>query len=574
MLSHLPYPSDVPDEVRRVEEQLLGPGGIFELVEEDVEGERVQVVKNRARSLRELLVNSLAQGDNEYAAFTSDADSFRRFSYAEHARLVASTAAVLRDEYGVGPGDRVAILGANSPEWIVTFWATVALGGIAVGLNGWWTEPEIRYGVDDCEPRVLVGDERRLARLGDRDAGVPTVVMERDFESVWRAYDDAPLPDAPIAEDDPAVILYTSGTTGRPKGAINTHRNVIAFLTSNFISGARAMMLAPPPPPDAPPAPPNCSMVTSPLFHVSGLHAAAVMAVAVGMRTVWLTGRFDPVVAMRVIESERVTAWGFTGTVLHRFVNHPALEQYDLTSLRTLGGGGSPIAPALQERAKQAMPWLRNTMSIGYGSTETAALLTSNTGAEYDAHPDSVGRPNATVELEIRDDDGDPLPLGEEGEVCARGPMIMPGYWRRPEDTSAAFWPGRWLRMGDVGRIDDGRLYLASRKRDLIFRGGENVYPIEIEHRLEAHPRVLEAAVVGVDHAELGQEVKAYVVAVDGEVVTADELGAWCAEALAYYKVPTHWEIRAEPLPRTATGKVVKAALDDASQLGFVADDS
>ncbi len=301
-MSPLPYPSDVPEEVRAIEAQLLGPGGIFEVVEEEVEGERIQVVKNRPRSLRELLVGSLAQGDKEYAAFTSDAVDFRRFSFAEHARLVASTASVLRDEYGVGPGDRVAILGANSPEWIITFWATVALGGIAVGLNGWWTEPEIRYGVDDCDPKVLVGDAKRLARLGGRDAGVPTVVMEDGFDALWHAHADAPLPEQPIGEDDAAVILYTSGTTGRPKGAVNSHRNVIAFLTSNFISGARSMMLAPPRPPDAPPPLPPCSLVTSPLFHVSGLHAAAVMAVAVGMRTVWLTGRFDPVVALEVIQ--------------------------------------------------------------------------------------------------------------------------------------------------------------------------------------------------------------------------------------------------------------------------------
>ncbi len=564
-MSGVPYPSDVPEAVRRVEAQLLGPGGIFELVEEHVEGTPVQVVKTRARSLGELLQKSLAQGDTEWAGFTDDGVVFRRFTYSEHARLVASTATVLRDEYGVGPGDRVAILGANSPEWIVTFWATVALGAIAVGLNGWWTEPEIRYGIEDCEPKLLVADAKRLSRLGATGAGVPTVVMEDGFAALWHSHADAILPDPPIAEDDPAIILYTSGTTGRPKGAINTHRNVIAFMTSNFISGARSMMLAPPPPPDAPPAPPNCSMVTSPLFHVSGLHAAAVMGLAAGLRTVWLTGRFDPVVAMRVIESERITAWGFTGTVLHRFVNHPDIAAFDLSSLRTLGGGGSPIAPALQEQAKQVMPQLRMSMSIGYGSTETAALLTSNTGAEYDAHPDSVGRPNATVELEIRDDAGNTLPLGEEGEVCARGPMVMPGYWRRPEATAEAFWPGRWLRMGDVGRIVDGRLYLASRKRDLIFRGGENVYPVEIEHRLEAHPRVLEAAIVGVDHPELGSEVKAYVVPVDGEAVTAEELGEWCGEALAYYKIPTHWEIRAERLPRTATGKIVKAALDDPS---------
>jgi acyl-CoA synthetase (AMP-forming)/AMP-acid ligase II len=565
-MSAVPYPSDVPVEVQEVEAQLLGPGGFFEVVEEEVAGERLRVVANRARSLREMLVNSVAQGDKEYAAFTGDAEHFRRFTFAEHARLVASTAAVLRDEYGVGPGDRVAILGANSPEWIVTFWASVSLGAIAVGLNGWWTEPEIRYGVADCDPKVLVGDARRLARLGAQDAGVPTVVIEDGFEAIWRAHADAPLPEQPIAEDDAAVILYTSGTTGRPKGAINTHRNVIAFLTAQFISGARSMMLAPPPPPDAPPPLPPCAMVTSPLFHVSGLHAAAIMSLAAGFRGVWLTGKFDPVVAMKVIESERVTSWGFMATLLTRFINHPDVTRYDLTSLVNLGGGGSPIPPALQERTKQLFPHLRKTMSVGYGSTETAALVTTNTGAEYDAHPDSVGRPNAGVELDIRDEDGNSVPLGEEGEVCARGPMIMPGYWNRPEDTAAAFWPGRWYRMGDVGRIVDGRLYLASRKRDLIFRGGENVYPIEIEYRLEEHPDVLEAAIVGVDHPDLGQEVKAYVVPVPGASVTGADLAAWVGEALAYYKVPSQWEIRSEPLPRTATGKIVKNALADASQ--------
>ena len=564
-MSRLPYPSDLPAEVRQVEETLLGPGGMFEIVEEEVHGARIQVVKNRPRSLRELLVGSLAHGDKEYMAFTSDAVDYRRFTFAETGRLVASTAAVLHDEYGVGPGDRVAILGANSPEWLVTFWATTALGAIAVGLNGWWTEPEIRYGVEDCDPKVLVGDAKRLARLGDRDAGVPTVVMEDGFDALWHAHTDLALPDQPIDEDDAAIILYTSGTTGRPKGAINTHRNVVAFIMSSFISGARSMMLAPPRPPDAPPPLPPCSMVTSPLFHVSGLHAAGVMAVAVGMRTVWLTGRFDPAVALAVMESEQVTTWGFMATLLNRLINHPGIEEYDLSSLTNLGGGGSPIPPALQERTKQLFPHLRKTMSIGYGSTETAAMLTSNTGAEYDLHPDSVGRPNACVEIDIRDELGQSLPLGEEGEVCTRGPMIMPGYWRRPEATAEAFWPERWYRMGDVGRIVDGRLYLASRKRDLIFRGGENVYPVEIEHRLEEHPDVLEAAIVGVDHPDLGQEVKAYVVPVPGATVTDADLAAWVGEALAYYKVPTIWDLRDEALPRTATGKIVKTALDDVS---------
>jgi len=562
----LPLPSDLPPRIREIEEQLTGPGGPFEVVEEDVFGEPMVVMQHRAHSLRELLQGSLNHGDAELMGFTADGATWRRFSFAEHGRLVASTAAALRDRYGVGSGDRVAILAANCPEWIVTFWAATALGAVAVGLNGWWTAPEIRYGVEDSDPKVLVADARRLARLEGADPGVPVVEIESEFDALWHHDDDAELPDAPIGEDDPAIILYTSGTTGRPKGAINTHRNVVAFVTTNFLSGARTMMFSPPPAD----LPPNCSMVTSPLFHVSALHAAAVMLLAAGSRSVWLTGRFDPEVALRVIESERVTSWGFTGTVLHRLVHHPKINQYDLSSLRTVGGGGSPIAPALLRTTQEVIPHLRESLSIGYGSTETAALLTSNVGPELAAHPDSVGRPNATVGIDIRDPEGNSLSVGEEGEVCARGPMIMPGYWRRPEDTAAAFWPHGWLRMGDIGRIVDGRLYLASRKRDLIFRGGENVYPTEIEHRLEEHPDVLEAAVVGVDHAELGQEVKAYVVPMGDATPSTDDLATWCGETLAYYKVPAHWELRSEPLPRNATGKIVKAALDDSSDLGFV----
>lgn len=213
----LPLPSDMPEDVQRVEAQLTGPGGYFEVVEEDVLGERMSVMKNRTRSMRELLTNSVNFGDAEYAGFTSDGANWRRYTYAEHARLVASTAAVLRDEYGVVPGDRVAILGANSPEWIVTFWAATALGAVAVGLNGWWTAPEIQYGVADSDPKVLVADARRLARLDGADVGVPVVEMETGFDALWHAHPNAALPDQPIAEDDPAIILYTSGTTGRPK---------------------------------------------------------------------------------------------------------------------------------------------------------------------------------------------------------------------------------------------------------------------------------------------------------------------------------------------------------------------
>ncbi len=568
-------PVGVPQEVARVEATLLAEGAPFELVDVEVDGVIIRSFKNRIRTLRDLLVRSVDFGDNTYMLATDGVEE-RRLSYAEHARLVASVATALHDRFDVRPGDRVAILGANRPEWVISFWAAIGLGAVAVGLNGWSTGSEIRYFLDDCEPKVLVADRKRIERLAGHDLGVPVVVMEDDFVEL-EAYAPAarfaapPFADVQVEEDDPAIILYTSGTTGRPKGAINTHRNVASYLMLNFYNGAKAAMLAPAPRPDDPPPRPHCQLVSSPLFHVSGLHSAAVMMLATGLKSVWLTGRFDPAVAMQVIERERCTGWSFTETVLHRMVNHPDVGKYDLSSITTVGGGGSPVAPSLIERTRRVFPNARRSVGIGYGQTECAALATLNNGQELIDFPMSVGRPLPTVELEIRDPLGSAVPEGIEGEVCVRGPMVMPGYWRRPEATAETIAPGRWLRTGDIGRMQGGRLYLSSRKRDLIFRGGENVYPVEIEKRIEDHPDVEECAVIGVDHPELGQTVKAVLVPRPGRTVDVESVRTWCAAELAYYKVPEHWEVRSDSLPRNAAGKILKDVLRDArADTGFV----
>jgi acyl-CoA synthetase (AMP-forming)/AMP-acid ligase II len=564
----------VPEELARVEATLLAPGGAFEIVDVEVGGVTIRSFKNRIRTLRDLLLKSVDFGDNTYMLAT-DGVHERRLSYAEHARLVASVATALRDRFGVQPGDRVAILGANCPEWVISFWAAISLGAIAVGLNGWSTGPEIRYFLDDCEPKVLVADRKRIERL-DGNAGVPVVSMEDDFAELEAYAPDARFADAPfdtvrVEEDDPAIILYTSGTTGRPKGAINTHRNMASYLMLNFYNGAKAAMLAPAPGPDDPPPLPPCQLVSSPLFHVSGLHSAAVMMLATGLKSVWLMGRFDPAVAMQVIERERCTGWSFTETVLHRMVNHPDVDKFDLSSIKTVGGGGSPVAPSLIERTRRVFPNARHSVGIGYGQTECAALATLNNGQELVDFPMSVGRPLPTVELEIRDPHGVAVPEGVEGEVCVRGPMVMPGYWRRPEATAETITPDRWLRTGDIGRMEGGRLYLSSRKRDLIFRGGENVYPVEIEKRIEDHPDVEECAVIGVDHPELGQTVKAVLVPRPGHTVDVEDVRAWCAAELSYYKVPEDWEVRSGSLPRNAAGKIMKDVLRDArADTGFV----
>jgi acyl-CoA synthetase (AMP-forming)/AMP-acid ligase II len=556
----------VPEGMAAVEAQLLGPGGFFEVTTAEVGGETMTVFANRLPNLRAALEAAAAFGDRDYFVF-ADREQQRIVTHAEHLRAVASTAQVLREEYGVEPGDRVAILAANCPEWIVTFWAAVSLGAIAVGLNGWWVGDEIRYGIADCEPKVLVVDRKRLARLDGEDPGVPTIVIEDEFDRIWHAHPDAPLPDVPIAEDDPALILYTSGTTGRPKGAVNTHRNVIAAIGMSFFHGARNAMSRPPEPNAG--DRPICQLVTYPLFHVSGLHMGAVAFMISGIRSVWTLGRFDEELVMELIETQGITGWSYTPTMLHRILHHPRLAEYDLSGLRQGGGGGAAFSPALLERARTAIPNIRASMGVGYGQTECAALATINAGEELVAFPESAGRPLPTVDLEIRADDGSVLPEGEDGEIVVRGPMVMPGYWRRPEATAETLLPGGWLRTGDIGRMEGGRLYLATRKRDLILRGGENVYPIEIENRLEAHPDVAEVAVIGVDDEVLGQEVKAVVVPVEGASLDPEELRAFCAETLAYYKVPAHWEIRSESLPRNALGKVVKAALTEPDAMQF-----
>lgn len=555
----------VPDDLARIEAELTASGGPFETEDALVLGERMRVFRRRASSLREHLVNSSRFGDSEYVLFTDGVEE-RRITFAEHLGAVASVAARLRNDFGVRPGDRVAIVAANCPEWIVTFWAAVSLGAVAAGINGWSTGPEIRYGVDDSDPVLLVGDRKRLARLEGADVGVPVVEIERDFEALWSSDPDADLPDQPIGEDDPALILYTSGTTGRPKGAVHTHRNVNALLGVNFFNGMRMVKFSPP----APDALPVCQLATMPLFHVSGLHNAAVAFLVSGVRSVWTTGRFDPELVMRLVERERITGWSVTPTMLHRVVEHPDFARYDLSSLRQVGGGGSTFSPALQRRTKEVVPGVRSSMGIGYGLTECTALATLNSGGELTDFPDSVGRPVPTMDIEIRGRDGTALPDGEDGEIHVRGPLVMLEYWRKPAETADVIGPGRWLRTGDIGRMDDGRLYLASRKRDLILRGGENIYPAEIENRLEEHPAVDEAAVVGVDHDELGQEVKAIVVVAGESDPDPGDLAAWVGIALAAFKVPVHWEIRRTPLPRNATGKVLKHLLVDGGEPTFV----
>lgn len=550
--------SDVEQAVRA---QLTAPGAPFEMVVEDVLGVPMRVFKNRARSLRELVVDSAKHGEAEYLI-----DGDERISFVEHLDRVASVARVLHDEYGIRKGDRVAIFAANCNEWAISFWATVSLGGIVSAMNGWWTADEFSHAMDLCEPRLLIGDRKRLERIRSAELATPVIEIERDFRRMAFDQSGSELPEVVISEDDPALILFTSGTTGRSKGALNSHRSICGFVQSSVYNGAVSAIAAARGAAPGGGSKPGASgkqtvLVTSPMFHLSMLYGAVVMQNVLGGRLVIMRGRFDPENTIRTIERERVTLWPALGSAAPLVAAHPDLPKYDLSSVDSIGIGGAPVSPAVQNALRAAFPSAALGLRMGYTSSEAVGIVANIGGAEYRDHPTSTGRIADGIEVEIRDESGRAVSGGVEGEIHVRSPYIMLEYWRNPEATKATIKPERWLAMGDIGRIEGGRLYINSRARDMILVNAENVYPVEVEYRLDAHAGVIESAVVAVDDPLTGQAVMAVVVTGEDNPLSADELESWCRETLAHYKVPTRWDFRRDRLPRNPTGKVLKTML-------------
>ncbi|MEV0974338.1 class I adenylate-forming enzyme family protein [Microtetraspora glauca] len=530
--------------------RLTGPGGDFELAEEDVLGARMQVYKNRARSLGQVLADSARFGDRDYIVTASE-----RLSFTEHLSQVASLATALRDEYGVRPGDRVAVNAANSPAWILSFWATVTLGAVAVGYNAWWSRREVAYALDHTEPTVVIADAKRAALV---EGDVTVLTVEDDIPRLARLHPDAALPTADVAEDDPAVILYTSGTSGRPKGAVHSHRNVTSVIEYHRMNDAMIRAFGGPSDPAD-----RRYLLALPLFHIASLHNLAVPRLATGSAVVMHQGAFDVDRVLRLIEKERVTNWGAVPTMAHRLIEHGDLSKYDLSSLTAFALASAPSSTAFKERLRQAFPPAKDALVDSYGLTETSTAVAAATPADLAEAPGTLGHPIMTVRVEIRDPLGEPLPEGEEGEICVRSPFNMLGYWKDPEATDRTIRADRWLHTGDIGVMEQGRIRLTTRRSDLILRGGENVYPAEIENVLAEHPAVLECVVIGVPHPDLGQEVMAVVVTDGEQPVSEDDLRAHAQGELAYFKVPSRWRITTERLPRNATGKVVRSDVEN-----------
>ena len=545
-------------------QELTGPGGFFEMTTEEVLGQTSAVFASRMRSLREMVANTANFGDREFLVLED-----QRLTFNDFITRVAEAATALHQR-GIGHGDRVAIFAANCPEWVVSFFAATSIGAIVSAYNGWWTTDEVDYATALSEPALVIADRPRLERSGSGQTGAPCLVIEDDWADFIAAGAGATLDDvdAPLAEDDPAVILFTSGTTGRPKGAVASHRGLIGFVQSTMMNGAvrvfAEMRTNPPSEDKGAPSPPAQAVTlgTSPLFHVSGLYGTTLINMTTGGKIVYRRGRFDPEAVLQLIQDEGVTAFAALGSIGSRLANHPRFGEFDTSSVVNVGFGGAPASPAVQDLMRQAFPSAAPAVGMGYGSSESVAVIAGIGGAEYRERPTSCGQVAIGFDVEIRGPDGQPLPTGSEGEIWARSAYTMLCYWNDPEATAATIDSDRWLNTGDIGRFDnDGYLYINSRARDMILRNAENIYPIEIEYRLDAHPSVAESAVFGVEHPEMGQEVKAVVVPTDDATVDPDDLAEWCLQVLAPYKVPTQWDISTTPLPRNAAGKVVKREL-------------
>jgi acyl-CoA synthetase (AMP-forming)/AMP-acid ligase II len=553
-----PDPPRLSDAARAA---LIGPGAPFEIVVEDVLGVPTEVFVRRPANLRALLLQAAERyGDRLYVVFPE----WKR-SYGEMPAAVASAAAVLQDRFGVGKGDRVAIAAANVPGWALAFWAATSLGAITVALNGWWTPPELAYGIELTTPTVVLGDTRRVARLQEAGCDVPVLDFERDL-AVLEGEPGAELPDVPIDEDDPYLILFTSGTTGRPKGALLSHRSNAHFIMAALLSGASGMALRGASGGAANARPP-CVISASPFFHVSGLNCQLVMATQTGMTIVYPpVGRWDVEQHLRLTAEHGATSWSLVPTQLWRILERDDLDRFDLSSLVQVGGGSAVWAPALLEKLEKKMPGVRPGLGTGWGMTETNGLGTSLRGELTYAHPDSIGQAYPTVEVQVRDPEtGGGVEDGVVGEICMRSAATFLGYWDNPQASAESLTTDRWYRTGDFGHIRDGLVFLEGRRRDLIIRGGENIYPAEIENRLAEHPDIAEAAVIGVPEPVLGQVVKAFVVPRHGVVLAPDEVRAFVGAALATYKVPSEIEV-VPSLPHNATGKVLKHVLEAPTQ--------
>jgi long-chain acyl-CoA synthetase len=507
------------------------------IAEKGVGSYRVKILHPRPRHLQSILTEAQKWGDREFLVFAS-----RRVTFSRFIRALGHCAKVIRGA-GIKSGDVVLLNGSNSPEWILAFWALVSIDAVVAQANAWWSASETTMAMNMLGARYLIADEKRRADLRDAYDVLPMEALEECFD-IQGAYDiDRPIPD----EERPAVLIFTSGTTGNPKAAVLSHRAVIACLHNIYAYRGRL-------PDEMLPSDPQMSLFCcNPLFHVGGMLLQCQTLLS-GHRLVLLEGRATGGAMMEVIERERINIWATVPTLLSRVVEQAQAKGKILGSVSSVSAAGSMVSTELMERASEVFPSAQNNRGSTYGMTESGGSVTMINGAEYLSHVGSAGKPFPTCDLRIANPDE-----SGEGEIWMRAPSAMTGYWGLQEQIID---DNGWIHSGDLGRIDGtGYLYVTGRKKDIIIRGGENVSVMSIEQRLNQHPAVVEAAVVGLPHADLGEEVAAAVLLKPGATTTSRELAEFVSSKLAYFQVPTRWWLRDQPLPTNAAGKVVKEEL-------------
>jgi long-chain acyl-CoA synthetase len=553
---------------------ITAPGMPCEMEEIVIRGVATRVWKHLPPSLREIVTVGRAHGEKIFLVNEDERVSFEAFH-----RAVANMAKDMAAR-GIVKGDRIAIVMRNLPEWPVAFYAGLSLGAILTPLNAWWTGPELEYGLVDSGSKMLVCDVERFARMAEHLKNCPDlkhVYVSRSKEEIahpyvstieaalgepnsWKDLPDLPLPDVAIDPEDDATIFYTSGTTGKPKGALATHRNVNSNIGSAMAAGQRAILrrgeAIPAPDPDAPQ---RGSLLSVPFFHATGCFAVLNPTLFAGAKIAMMR-KFDAEAAMAMIEREKLTQMGGVPTIAWQILEHPNRAKYDLSSLESVAYGGAPSAPELVRKIKEA--WPKSAAGNGWGMTETSATATSNSAEDYENRPESAGPPVPVTDLKIMTIEGDrELPIGEVGELWCKGPQVVKEYWNKPEATAQTFVDG-WVKTGDLARLDEeGFVYLIDRAKDMLIRGGENIYCIEVENVLYEHPAVMDAALVGIPHKTLGEEPGAVVTLKPGAHATEEELRAFVADRLAAFKVPVRVIFWHETLPRNANGKILKNEL-------------
>ncbi len=555
---------------------IAAPGTPLAVAEGEINGIRMRYYPEAPPTLRFLLEASQLHGDKTFLVFENE-----RVSFAAHFLAAARFAKVLKDDFNVQKGDRVAIIMRNYPQWSVAFFAALSIGAIATPMNSWWTGEELEYGLQTAGVKVAVVDPQIFERVRDHMSALPdleAVIIARETEEErnnprvhslealigepgdWPSLSNDGLPDVELGPDDDATIMFTSGTTGKPKGALATHRAVISNFLNSMSCQMRMFLRRGETPPEPDPTEQRATLLSIPFFHATGSFAVLIPTMLRGDKIVSMY-KWDAGKALPIIETEKITAIGGVPAIAWQVLEHPDRDKYDLSSIQAVSYGGAPSAPELvstiKKRFPDAMP------GNGWGMTETCATATLNMGEDYVNRPQSAGAPPKAVELKIVDPEGNELPPGEVGELWCKSPANCKGYWNRPDATAETFKDG-WVVTGDLARLDEeGFLYLVDRAKDMLIRGGENIYCIEVENALYSHPAVMDASVVGIPHKVLGEEVGAVVQLKPGKSVTQDELRAHVASQLAAFKVPVDILFQDEPLPRNANGKILKPVLRD-----------